>query len=149
MSNDSPAELAYKALEALLQNVSGLKSTVSRRLTDNTQVMPDNMPALFINETGEEIHPIKGFEGLNAKQILTCDLYLYCSNDKIDAVVSTQLNNMIYSVRQALAPSGGSIYQDLGGTVSHCWIEGKIETIEGVQDNQGFSVIPVRILTNV
>jgi hypothetical protein len=143
----APSELAYTALLALLQSISGI-GTVSRRLTDPSQVQPENGAALFINETGEHLEPTRGFEGLITKQMLTCDLYLFVSQQAPDAVVSTLINNMIYSIRTAIAPPSPSPYQTLGGTVSHCWIKGKVEIIEGVQDGQGMAIIPIEILTN-
>lgn len=92
--------------------------------------------------------PVKGFEGLITKQILDCDLYLFCNQPQPDAIVSTLINNLIYSIRQALAPVSPFTSQTLGGTVQRAWIEGKVEIIEGVQDGQGMAIIPVRILTN-
>lgn len=144
----APSETAYIALLALLQNASGINCPVSRRLTDPTQVMPENMPCIFINETGENLEPRPGFEGLLAKQILDCDLFMFCYQPAPDAVVSTLINNMIYSIRQAIAPASPFMRQTLGNTVGHCWIEGKVEIIEGVQDGQGMAIIPVKILTN-
>ena len=141
------AETAYTALFALLQNVAGVV-TVSRRLTDATNLSPSQQPAIFINQTGEIIVPTKGFEGLNSKQQLTCDLYVYFSQNTQEIVLTTQINAILLAIRTALAPASPSMYQDLSGTVSHCWISGKIEIIEGVQNGQGMAIIPVNILTN-
>lgn len=149
----SKAELAYVALETKLKTVVGLGlkngvANVSRRLEEPTQVAWDTMPALFINQTGENIEPMKGFEGYNAKQTLTCDLYLYCNTPTQEAVCSTQINEMVQAVRDCLYPDKVTNTQTLGGLVYHCWISGLIEIIEGVVDNQGMAIIPINILTN-
>jgi hypothetical protein len=149
----SKAELAYIALETKLKTVVGLGlknslPNVSRRLEEPTQVAWDTMPALFINETGEDIAPSKYFEGYNAKQTLTCDLYLYVTTPTQEGVCSTQINDMVQAVRDCLYPDKVTNTQTLGGIVSHCWISGRIEIIEGVLDGQGIAIIPVNILTN-
>ncbi len=149
----SKAEDCYVALETLLQTVSGLGNvngapSVSRRLEDPSRVDWNNCPAIFINQTGENIEPTKGFEGVSAKQTLTCDLYLYVSPVAQDAVCSTAINEMVQAIRNALYPTAPDVYQTLGGIVSHCWISGKIEIIEGVLNNQGIVIIPVNMLTN-
>lgn len=149
----SKAEQAYVALETKLKTIVGIgtrnsQPSVSRRLEDPTRVDWSVMPALYINETGEDILPSKGFEGYNAKQTLTCDLYLYVNTQTQEGVCSTQLNDMIQAIRDCLYPSPATNTQTLNGLVSHCWIEGRIEIIEGVMDGQGMAIIPVRILTN-
>lgn len=150
----SKAETCYLALLAKLQTVTGLATFngspyVSRRLEDPTRVDWSSTPALFINQTGEEVTSVKGFEGQHAKQRLTCDLYLYVAPAAQEAILSPQLNEMVQNVRAALYPSGGETTQTLNGIVSHCYISGKIEIIEGVLNNQGIAIIPVEMLTNV
>lgn len=146
---DSKAELAYQALFELLEDIDGI-GEVSRRLREPSQVMQGQQPALYINETGEMIEPTKGFEGTVAsKQTLMCDLYLYVWEGTQESPCSPFLNNMIQAVRDAIAPPAPSPYQELNGTVSHCWISGKIEIIEGVINGQGMAIIPVNILTNI
>ena len=143
----SKAETAYIALGALLKTVASV-TLVSRRLTDAANVPQEQLPAIFINETGEEIEPSKGFEGANAKQTLSCDLYLYCFQGAQEAVCSTQINELIQAIRDALKPLPYTTTQTLSDTVSHCWISGKIEIIEGIQNGHGLAIIPVYILTN-
>jgi hypothetical protein len=45
-----------------------------------------------------------------------------------------------------LAPTGRAETQTLGGLVSHCWIEGRIEMDSGDNDGQAKAIIPIRIL---
>jgi hypothetical protein len=158
----SKAELAYIALANLLTTVVGVATntgttwpwiggvSVSRKLIDPSQMNWTDTPAIFVNETGENIVTTKGFEGVTAaKQELNADLYLYVTQGVQEAVCSTKLNDMIQSIRTAIAPSAGQTTQELNGTVSHCWISGKIEIIEGVLDGQGVAILPVSILTNI
>ena len=149
----SKAENAYTALFTLLQSVTGLATingvpAVSRTLTDPTQMAWENTPAIFMNETGEHIAPSKGFEGLRARQMLMCDLYLYVYNGGVGGACSTLMNNMLENIRAAIAPATGYPFQTLNETVSHCWVSGKIEIIEGVLNGQGVAIVPVEILTN-
>ena len=146
------AETAYIALAALLQNVQGLglvngEPNVSRIYKDIGNIDAGTMPALLINETGEEIITSKGFEGLNAKQILNCDLYLYVNQTNVEDIPSTQINTLNQAVRAALAPTAPDVFQTLNGLVSHCWVSGKIIIIEGILNGQGIAIIPVNILT--
>lgn len=148
MTTNSKAENAYLALFTLLQDIEGIQDC-GRRLKEPSQVPFENTPALYINETGEIIEPTKGFEGTVAsKQTLTCDLYLYVWNGVVEEPCTPQLNNMIQAVRDVLAPTFPGMYQELGGTVSHCWVSGKVEIIEGVLNGQGMAIIPVNILVN-
>lgn len=148
----SKAELCYQALFTKLQTVVGIGMAdetpmVSRRLEDPARVDWSSTPALFVNQTGEEITPIKGFEGQNAKQVLHCDLYLYVAPKSAEDILSTQINEMVQAVRNCLYPTQPDVYQTLNGIVSHCWISGKIEIIEGILNNQGIAIIPVNMLT--
>ena len=150
----SKAETCYNALLAKLITVSGIglfqgAPYASRRLEDPSRVDWNSTPAIFINQTGEDIVATKGFEGFNAKQSLTCDLYLYCKPVAQEDICSTSLNEMIQNIRTALYPNDPQGSQTLNGIVSHCWISGKIDIIEGILNNQGIAIIPVNILTNV
>ena len=145
----SKAESCYVALLAKLQTVVGVgllngSPFVSRRQEDPSRVDWASTPALFINQTGETIEPTKGFEGFSAKQTLHCNVILYVQPVAQEAVLSTAINEMVQAVRNALYPTAPDVYQTLNGIVSHCWISGKIEIIEGVLDNQGFAIIPVK-----
>jgi hypothetical protein len=150
----SKAENAYIALESLLKAIDGLGTDangnpyVSRKLEDPSRVIWETTPAIFINETSEMIQPTKGFEGMHSVQTLNCNLYLYVYQGIQEGVCSTLINNMIEAIRQSLKPTFPDVYQTLSGTVSHCWVSGIIEIIEGVMDGQGIAIIPVNILTN-
>lgn len=150
----SKAETCYIALLAKLQTVTGIgilngAPNVSRRLTDPTHIPWDTCPAIMINQNGEEIITTKGFEGVAAKQKLSCDLVLVMNMQNQEDAVSPILNEMVQNIRTALYPTQPDVSQTLNGIVSHCWISGKIVIIEGVLNNQGMAIIPVEMLTNI
>jgi hypothetical protein len=138
-------EPIYLALFALLSAIPGLVTT-SRRLLHWSDVFPPQQPALFQVQKKELQQPKKGFP---AKVTLQCDIYLYVNtgNDLTVTPAST-LNPLMDAIEAALAPNPATGVQTLGGTVSHCWIEGEIITDEGVLGPQGVAIVPVFILAN-
>jgi hypothetical protein len=58
------------------------------------------------------------------------------------------LNPLLDSLEAALAPSPATGIQNLGlpTMVQHVYIQGKIETDEGVLGDQAIAVIPIEIL---
>jgi len=142
------SESIYQALFNRLSNVQGMVS-VSRRLKHFNHVNNDQRPALFVTQGNQAENPVKG---LNAKIILSADLYLYVFEVDPDKAISTQINNYVDLIRNAIKPEFPEIceYQTLNGLVEHCWIDGTIEVYEGVDgmlDGQGIAIIPIQILT--
>ena len=143
------SESIYQALFNRLSNVQGMVS-VSRRLKHFNHVNNDQRPALFVTQGNQAENPVKG---LNAKIILSADLYLYVFEVDPDKAISTQINNYVDLIRNVIKPEFPEIceYQTLNGLVEHCWIDGTIEVYEGVDgmlDGQGIAIIPIQILTN-
>ncbi|WP_207000739.1 hypothetical protein [Trinickia mobilis] len=137
-------EPIYQALFAKLQTITGV-NTFSRRLELWSDVQPPNQPAIFQAQVKERQEPRKG---LPAKVILEVNVYLYVySGNDMNVVPATQLNQFMDAIEAALAPDVNGV-QTLGGTVSHCWIEGETITDEGVLGPQAIAIIPVRILAN-
>lgn len=142
------SESIYQALFNRLSNIQGMVS-VSRRLKHFNHVHNDQRPALFVTQGNQTENPVKG---LNAKIILSADLYLYVFEVDPDKAISTQINNYVDLIRNAIKPEFPEIceYQTLNGLVEHCWIDGTIEIYEGVDgmlDGQGIAIIPIQILT--
>lgn len=142
------SEIIYQALFDRLSNVQGMVS-VSRRLKHFNHVNDDQRPALFVAQGNQAENPVKG---LNAKIILSADLYLYVYEADPDKAISTQINTFVDAIREAIKPDFPETceYQTLNGLVEHCWIDGTIEVYEGVDgmlDGQGIAIIPVQILT--
>ncbi|PFH29142.1 hypothetical protein [Burkholderia sp. JKS000303] len=139
-------EPIYLALFAKLSAISGLVTT-SRRLRHWNDVQPVEQPALFQVQVRENQKPRKGIPALVT---FRCELYLYVNtgNALADVTPATELNQFMDAIEAALAPDALTGFQTLGGTVSHCWIEGDIVTDEGALGPQGVAVIPVNILAN-
>ncbi|AIV86366.1 hypothetical protein X986_3951 [Burkholderia pseudomallei] len=138
-------EPIYAALFAKLSTIPGLVTT-SRRLRHWADVQAVEQPALFQVQKREHQQPRKG---LPAKVSLQCEIYLYVNTgNDMDVTPATTLNPLMDAIEAALAPDPLTGFQTLGGTVSHCWIEGEIVTDEGMLGPQGVVIIPVNILTN-
>jgi len=142
------SETIYQALFNRLSGIDGFVTT-SRRLKHFNNVAPDARPALFITQGNQTEVPVKG---LDAKVELEAEVYIYIHENDSAIPPSVQLNQMIDRVRTKLAPDHPDMceYQTLGGLVEHCWIEGTIEVfeaVEGMLDDQGIAIIPIRILT--
>ena len=58
-----------------------------------------------------------------------------------------ELNSLLDAVEAAIRNVTPGIAQSLGGKVSHCRIEGKIEIIENVVGSMALAVVPIEILT--
>lgn len=134
-------EQIYAALYARISAVQGFKTT-SRRLRHWSDVAPSEQPALFMTQRGESATTVPGQPtvwGLGA------DFYLYAHTGDKDTPPGAILNPLLDDVVSALAPDPITGKQTLGGLVQHAWIEGQIETDEGVLGEQGVAIIPVRI----
>lgn len=134
-------EPIYAALFDKVANIPGIV-TSSRCLRHWNDVNPAEQPALFQTQKGEDA-VIK--DGFPTKWLIGADLYLYChtGNDP-DAVPSTELNNLLDAIEEALKPDFTG-YQTLGGLVFDCRIDGKIETDEGLLGPQSVAIIPIKI----
>lgn len=129
---------------ALFEKVASLPGIVtsSRRLKHWNDVSPADQPALFQAQAGENAMVKTGFP---TKWNLDVELYLYChaGNDS-DATPATDLNNLLDAIEEALKPDHSG-YQNLGGLVFDCRIDGKVETDEGTLGPQSVAIIPIRI----
>ena len=137
-------EPIYAALFALLAPIPGL-ATASRRLQHWTDVPASAQPALFQVQKGETV---AARHGLPPKHQLSVELFLYAQTGGDPTVAPAQiLSPLIDAIEAALAPTDPTdAVQTLGGLVSHAWIEGRIETDEGVLGDQAVAIIPVTLL---
>ena len=86
--------------------------------------------------------------GLPIHARLAVDLVLYTVGDsEPNSVPSTELNSLLDAVEAAIRNATPGIAQSLGGKVSHCRIEGKIEIVENVIGSMALAVVPIEILT--
>ena len=120
--------------------------TASRRLRHWQDVGPSEQPALFMAQRNEvvEMKP-----GMNPVTTLHVDVYLYARTNNPDKSPGQILNPLLDAVVATLgtpdSPTTNKL--TLGGLVQHCWIEGTIETDEGVLGDQGVVIVPVAIKT--
>jgi hypothetical protein len=130
-------EDVFKALETILEAVPGVR-TFGRRLVPWADVPPSDQPALYMLCANQTV-TVEG-RGIPPKRSLPVTLYLYNQNDD-----PAQQNDLLDAIEAALEPRGEETLT-LGGLVSHCRIEGEIETDEGLLDSQAVAIVPVSIL---
>lgn len=140
-------ETIYAALFSLVSGSASF-ATTSRKLRHWSDVGAEEQPALFQQQLDEDIAQSRGTP---ANITLHAQLYIYVTTASQqtapDVVPSQLINPLIDAVDSALAGDDiANFVQTLGGLVSHCWIEGKIETYEGLLGDQAVAIIPVAIL---
>ncbi len=135
-------EAIYAALFVKIQGAATF-ATSSRRLRHWSDVPAAEQPALFQIQKTETA---KQRRGLPPEWTLAADVFLYAHAPDDLTPPATVLNPLLDAIEAALAPDPVSAVQTLGGLASHCWIEGKIETDEGVLGGQAVAVIPILIL---
>lgn len=145
-----PREQIYSALFSTLQGAllspAGPFRTVSRRWQDPSQLSPADRPCLYQVQKDELIGTT--MNGLPIHGKLNVDLVLYTAGDsEPSSVPSTEMNALLDSVEAAIRGAAPGLAQSLGGKVSHCRIEGKIEIVENVLGAMALAVVPVEVLT--
>lgn len=138
-------EPIYAALFALLETAADF-ATVERRLRHWGDVAPAEQPALFVAQKTETAST-RTFAAPTVWTLLV-DLYLYVHSSDPYLAPAMLLNPLLDAVEAALAPSAVTGVQDLGlpHQVQHAYINGKIETDEGVLGDQAVAVVPIEIL---
>lgn len=135
-------EAAYAALFSKLSVITGV-TTKERRLRHWVDVQPSEMPYLAMAVGGQMATPVKG---LPTKWTLNADVYLYVQSDNLPP--GPILNGLLDKIDAALAPEPGQTTQTLGGTVSHAWIEGDVQTDEGTLGSIAVAIVPLRMLAS-
>jgi len=142
-------EPIYAALFSLL-NTSLANAgfvTTSRKLQHWADVDASEQPCLFMKQKSEVAKTTRGQPTL---WTLAVELYIYVNTQQQNnpSIVPTQLlNPLLDAVVAALPPDNLSDYAlTLGGLVSHCRIDGVIETSEGNLGDQEVAIIPISIL---
>jgi hypothetical protein len=138
-------EPIYAALFGLIETAADF-TVVDRRLRHWSDVAPAEQPALFMAQKTE----LASIKTLGAPTVwtLSVDLYVYVHSSDPYLAPATVLNPLLDAVEAALAPSATTGLQDLGlpASVQHAYINGKIETDEGVLGDQAVAIVPVEIL---
>jgi|ERR1700722_6681317 hypothetical protein len=139
-------EAIYTALFALAGGSADFK-TATRRIKEYSDVDQATQPALLQVELGEKWNAPVGTPPIVN---LNCRLFVYCESNDPTAPVSTQMNTLLDSLTNALAPPilpNGTFRQTLGGLVQHAGISGEVTIAEGLS-GQSEAMIPVEILVN-
>lgn len=134
------------ALYSLLKTKLGSNvTTMGRRHMMPPQLTSAMQPALFVVQGGEHRDPRP--RGTGGKLTMHVLLIAYCYDNSSNVDGTTQLNDLIEEIEDALAPADPStLVQTLGGLVYECWIEGETDIDPGVFGQQAVAIIPVRIL---
>ncbi len=135
--------------EAIMQALFGLLcrstnfATTGRRLIWWTKVAAQ--PAMFLRNAGEQY--MQRRTGMPAKVLMECEIWLYNKSGETEGEPpAAGLNDLIDAIDAALKPAPGFEAQTLGGLVTHCWIEGKVELHPGDLDGQAIAIVPAKIL---
>jgi hypothetical protein len=135
-------EACYSALFSLLVK-SAAFTTTSRRLRHWSDVSSSEKPALFM-ATGKQTP--QQVNRLPTKWVLDATVYIYVNAFGSDDP-GPILNSYLDAIEAALLPNSGvEVTQTLGGLVSHCWIDGTIETDEGTLGDVAVAIVPIKIL---
>jgi hypothetical protein len=145
-----PREQIYSTLFTIFQGAllapAGPFQTVSRRWQDPSQISPADRPALYQVQKDELTST--SVNGLPLQSRMTVDLVLYTGGDsEPSSIPSMELNTLLDAVETAIRSATPGLAQSLGGKVSHCRIQGKVEIVENVMGSIALAVVPVEILT--
>ena len=134
-------ESIMQALFALL-TASGPYQTTGRRLQLWTQIAAQ--PALFLRHSAED-YPARPTR-IPPKTTIECEAWIYSKTGDPELAPDIAQNALLDGVELALAPPPGEEAQTLGGLVTHCWVEGRVEIHPGDLDNQAIAVVPIKML---
>ena len=119
----------------------------TRKLKTWEDVEAENQPALLQLQRRETVTKPRG---LPAKWTLSIDLYLYVHTGALmdtDIVPSQLLNPLMDAIEGAMTIDDMSNDAcTLGGLVSHCYIDGAVETFEGNLGDQAVMIIPITVV---
>lgn len=128
-------------------------TTIDRRLRHWTNVSPAEQPALFMSEKGGEGRTERGMSNAPVVWTLTYDFYIYVYTSDMTISPAIQLNQLVTAVDRAFSPTfapDGAItgFNTLGleGMVIWTRVMGRLQTDEGVLDNQAIAIVPVEVL---
>lgn len=134
-------ETIYQALWEQFAGLDAFK-TKSRRLKHWSEVDKRVQPALFMAQVGETA---QARATMLTQWQFNVDLYIYVFVTDTQAPAQA-LNPLLDLVGHAIRPNHEGI-NNLGlEAVTHCAIDGKIETDEGTLGNQAIAIVPITIL---
>lgn len=128
-------------------------TTIERRLRHWTGVSPAEQPYLGMSEKGGEGRTERGMSNAPVVWTLNYDFYLYVHTSDFTVSPAIELNQLVTAIDRAFSPEfapDGSItgFNTLGLTGMVIWarIMGRLQTDEGVLDDQAIAILPVEVL---
>lgn len=137
----STRETLIGALFNLLNASHDYKTSGRRLMLWN---LVNEQPALFLRHVGDEFPPRP--TGLLSRTMIECEAWIYAKSADPDSAPEVVMNGLLDKIETALKPGPAQEAQTLGGLVTHCWIEGRIEIHPGDLDGQAIAVVPIRML---
>lgn len=141
MSATITRESYYAALFAKLVTIPGIV-TSGRRMKLIDEMSQSELPALFMVIDKQETTTVRG---LPSRHVLSASVFVYAAAPDHHTPAGPVLNGLIDAVDAALAPDFEG-FQTLGGTCSHCWIDGTTEVFDMGLGEKAVAIIPVQIL---
>lgn len=139
-------EAIYSALWDLVTadpRIGAVFRTLSRYEIHFDQVDPNNMPALFLYQTGEDwLRPGKG---IPPKRTLRSHFVCYTNTTAPEQLPSTAINTLMDVLDAVLTPYDGSVVT-LGGLIEHVYIEGEVVMAEGLLQPKSIIIVPITML---
>lgn len=135
-------EAIYAALFTRVSAAAGFV-TASRIFRPFTEVEPAERPAIFQVQDTQTPNQSRQRPPI---WTLRASLFIYVWQPDPNTTAASELNTLVDAVEAALAPNPVTQVQDLGGLVSHCWIEGEVDIFDGAIAEQAVAVIPIAML---
>jgi hypothetical protein len=141
-------EQIYSALFDLIlasPAIAGQFATTSRFLKHHIDVTQEQMPALFMIETGEDWQ--RPGRGIPPKRTLQCNVVMYAwSASPEDTLPATLCNALMDAIDDAIVANNPENVVTLNGQVYHVYIEGAVRVNEGLLQNISIVDVPIRIM---
>jgi len=134
-------EAIFAALWALAPTAQ--VTTSGRKLRHWDDLKSSDFPALFQAQGDDEI---AAHGNLPPAHSMLAKWWVYAYTDPSQNKTPAEvINPLLDAVEAALAPEPGQSAQTLGGLVDQCYIEGKVETDEGLLGDYSVAIVPIRI----
>ncbi|MDP9267260.1 MAG: hypothetical protein M3P27_02910 [Acidobacteriota bacterium] len=145
-------EEIWAALLARLKTALANKfKIISRRHVMPPDLAPAQQPALFLCQTGELRSQLP--ERTDGTLKLEGVLIVYLTDTNANPVPGregklavTELNDLLATIEDAIAPDVEGELQTLGDLCYRCWIEGNTEMEAGIIGQQLVAVVPINIV---
>lgn len=132
--------------DKLKAGITGLTTPISRRLRPWEDMQGSEMPAMYVSQ-GNQIGDNSA--GLPLKVIMGAKVRIYTFESDPEKVPSTQINGFINQITNVLDIGRVQGRQRLGTLVENVWLDGNIDTDEGLLFDTSVAILTIKILTTV